>query len=267
MFGFPITPMVRALLLINIGVFALVALGLLPGDMLALRHFSSSQFRVYQIITSMFAHGGIGHLIGNMFGLFMFGPGLEKIWGPKRFLVFYLVCGIGASFIYTVANTIQFNNIEKSIAAYKQDPNPYSYELIINKKFQEYEPGNPFFFYNFPREFEKAPNNPYLIRTSVETLEKFYNGMIDRGLVGASGAVYGIILGFGLLFPNTVLMFIFFPFPIKAKYFVAIYGLFEVYQAFQRNPHDPVAHIAHLGGMIFAYLIIVYWRKKRDHFY
>lgn len=164
----------------------------------------------------MFMHGGFTHLFFNMFALWMFGRILEQVWGPKRFLFYYLVCGIGAGFIQEI---VQYVHYEMVLSAYT------------------------------------SVNTGY----SVIPMGEYLNMMTT---VGASGAIYAILLGFGMLFPNQPLFIFPLPFPIKAKYFVIGYALIELYAGFANNPGDNVAHFAHLGGMIFGFILIMYWRKK-----
>ena len=176
----------------------------------------AEDFRLYQLVTYMFMHGGFTHLFFNMFALYMFGRALEYIWGPKRFLLFYLVSGIGAGLLQELVQYIEF---ETYLSAYQ----------YVNLGY-----GDP------------VPMADYLnmLRT-----------------VGASGAIYAILLGFGLSFPNEK-MFIFpLPVPIKAKYFVVGYALIELALGFSGGS-DGVAHFAHLGGMLFGLALILYWRKK-----
>lgn len=183
---------------------------------LGLHFFLADHFNAAQLITYMFMHGGFTHLFFNMFALWMFGRILEQVWGPRRFLFYYLMCGIGAGVIQEIA---QFVYYETVLSAYD------------------------------------SVNTGY----SIIPMEEFLNRMTT---VGASGAVYGILLGFGMLFPNRP-MFIFpLPVPIKAKYFVAGYALIELFSALANNPNDNVAHLAHLGGMVFGFFLIMHWRKK-----
>ena len=170
----------------------------------------------WSIITYMFMHGGFTHLFFNMFAVWMFGRILEQVWGPKRFLFYYLACGIGAGLIQEL---VQYIHYETVLSAYD------------------------------------SVNTGY----SIIPMEEYLNMMTT---VGASGAVYAILLGFGMLFPNQP-MFVFpLPFPIKAKYFVIGYALIELFSGLANNPGDNVAHFAHLGGMIFGFILIMYWRKK-----
>lgn len=271
MVGNNLTPIVKILLIANIGIFLIakitnfnVAL-----DFMALRHFSASGFSIHQIITHMFMHGDFLHLFFNMFGVFMFGPALENIWGGKRFLIFYFFCGLGSALIFTGVNTFEYQQTRKAIDTYRVNPNPYDYELIMHKNFNEYKkfPQLSEYFVDLPREYKANPENKSLSKTTVGVLNEFYELKLNKPMVGASGALFGILLGFGMLFPNTLLMMLFIPVPIKAKYFVMIYGALELFAGLQNRPEDNIAHFAHLGGMIFAFILIKYWQNQRNSFY
>lgn len=222
------TPVVRNLLIINV-IFYVVTHMLAPGltPLLAGYYPAAPQFQPWQVVTHMFMHAGIGHIFFNMFALFMFGSQLERVWGPKRFLNYYLACGLGAFALH---------------------------ELVVGYGlFMEYGTW-------FPNLQEIYPELGY---TAAQR-------MADRTfvpVVGASGAVFGLLLGFGMLFPNTRLQLLFPPVPIKARYFVLGYGAIELMSALQNNPGDNVAHFAHLGGMIFGYLLLKKWQRDRDVFY
>ncbi len=212
----------KNLLIINVLCFfgALVAqrYGMDLSDMLGLHFFLASDFRLYQLVTYMFMHADFQHIFFNMFAVWMFGRTLEMVMGPKRFLVYYMVCGIGAGLVQEV---VQFAD----------------YALRLS----QYEGVNT--------------------GLSIIPMAEYLNMMTT---VGASGAVYGILLAFGMLFPNTQ-MFVFpIPFPIKAKFFVMGYAAIELFAGLGASG-DGIAHFAHLGGMIFGLILIMYWRKKNDN--
>ena len=203
------TPVVKNLVIINALVF--LAQSAMPGlEPLLMGHYPlGANFEPWQVITHMFMHGSLTHIFFNMFALVVFGSALERAWGSKRFLQYYMLCGIGAFFIYEA--TVGYEVFQLT-------------DRII------------------------------------------YEGLAGR-VVGASGCVYGLLLGFGMLFPNTELILLFPPIPIKAKYFVIIYGLIELSLAMSNSPGDNVAHVAHLGGMLFGFLLIKQWQKNRKNFY
>ena len=197
----------------------------------------SEQFMPLQIITHMFMHGGLFHLFFNMFALYMFGGILENVWGPKRFFIYYMVCGLGAAFVHESVIMFQYNKLMNIIS-------PDQLEMVLNDGAAYLRQGEVF---------------------TNETMKQLQM-LLNVPTVGASGAVFGILLAFGVLFPNTQLMLLFPPIPIKAKYFVIGYGAIELYFALTQ-PGSNIAHAAHLGGMLFGYILIKYWRRTTNTLY
>lgn len=239
-FGLP--PVVKNLILINI--LMLLAdftvrsvFGLDLTMVLGLYFPKSDQFMPLQIFTHMFMHGGIWHLFFNMYALYIFGQVLEQVWGPKRFFIYYMVCGLGAAFIHETVILIQYGRIINLIS-------PDQLELVLSEGAAYFREGKVF---------------------SDDTM-KSLQLLLNTPTVGASGAVFGILLAFGVLFPNTQLMLLIPPIPIRAKYFVLIYGGIELYLAVTQ-PGSNIAHAAHLGGMLFGYILIRYWRKTTNTLY
>lgn len=232
--GYSSLPVViKNLLIINAIVF--FALSILPSDdkawiynTLSLHFFESSLFKPWQIITSMFMHEDVGHFFFNMFALWMFGNVLENIWGAKKFLTFYLVSGIGAAIIYLLI--AQFSNADL-FAAYK--------------------------------EMLSMPMQP-----DTKDLYKFIKlqQAVNVPTIGASGAVFGILIAFGYLFPNTYLYF-YFLFPIKTKWAVLGYIGYELTMAIIGFSGDNVAHTAHLGGAIAGFIMVYIWNKRGKNYY
>ncbi|MDR1984666.1 MAG: rhomboid family intramembrane serine protease [Prevotellaceae bacterium] len=228
------TPVVTNIIIIN--VLMLIASNLFDLSGFALFYPSSPFFKPYQFITHMFMHGGIFHLIFNMYALWMFGKILEKVWGSQRFFIFYFVTGLGAAAIYTLVNYFQISSIQSHID-----------ESMLQQMRLWLDEGL------------KSTSTDFYIRN-------WYN-IINIPVVGASGAVFGVLLGFGMLFPNTVLQLLFPPVRLKVKYFVIIYGAIELYLAINNPVGGGIAHTAHLGGMIFGFILIKVWGKKRNIFY
>ena len=212
-------PVTKNLLIINVlcflGYIVAQKYGIDLNNTLGLHFFLASDFNLAQLVTYMFMHANFQHIFFNMFAFLMFGRRLEHVLGAKRFLSYYMVCGIGAGLVQELVQYIQ-----------------YAMEL---SHYDNVDTG-----------------------LSIIPMAEFLNMMTT---VGASGAVYGILLAFGMLFPETR-MFVFpLPFPIKAKFFVIGYAVIELFSGFGSSG-DGVAHFAHLGGMIFGFLLIMYWRKK-----
>ncbi len=190
-----------------------------------------------QIVTHMFMHGSFWHLFFNMYALFIFGLVLENTWGPKRFFIYYMVSGLGAAFVHESVILFQYERLMNVIS-------PDQLQLVLNEGTAYFREGKVF------------------TDSTMQSLQL----LLNTPTVGASGAVFGILLAFGVLFPNTQLMLLIPPIPIRAKYFVMIYGGIELYLAFTQ-PGSNIAHAAHLGGMIFGYILIRYWRKTTNTFY
>ena len=222
----------KNLLIINVLLWVASAtlpkLGIDIQAFLGLHYIGSQKFLLSQLITYMFMHDpySFSHVFFNMFGVYMFGRVLEQVWGPKRFLFFYVVTGIGAALVQELMWYIDLSQyLEWFLSHYLniQQGVIYSAETIVQAK------------------------------------ELALNSMLT---IGASGCVFGILLGFGMLFPNTPLYLMFVPIPIKAKYMVVGYGLIELFAGFANFSGDNVAHFAHLGGMLFGFFLIRYWKKK-----
>jgi membrane associated rhomboid family serine protease len=266
MFG-RITPVVRNLLIINVAIFFLSSLFNIDiNEYLSLRNLHSEYFLPFQFFTYMFLHGSTWHLISNMFGLFIFGPLLEQFWGPKRFLVFYIVTGVGAGILYSGINYYETNQFESAVEKYNEQPSPGEFKYVMEKKAHISVKSNAQ-INSFIYDYNDNPEDPSYISQSKQLLREVLYRKSNSQMVGASGAIFGILLAFGVLFPNTVLMLLFPPIPIKAKYFVAIYGLFELFTGIQRASGDNVAHFAHLSGMLVAFILLKMWQKDRKKFF
>ncbi len=190
-----LTPVVKNIVMINVMVYIMQMVFPSLESWLALSNVSTPFFKPYQLFTYMFAHGGLFHIFFNMLALSFLGPMLESFWGPKRFLLFYLITGIGAG----------------------------AFNILI---------------------------------------DLFFGVGSFSSMVGASGAVYGVLTAFGVLFPNLELMLLFPPIPIKAKYLVMILGGIAIYSGFAASPGDNTAHFAHLGGIVVAFILLQFWRGR-----
>ncbi len=188
-------------------------------DILGLHFFMASDFHVYQLITYMFMHGGFEHIIFNMFALWMFGCVVERVWGAKKFLFYYITCGVGAGLFQEAAQYVSYLYNDFS-----------AYQFIVDAN------------------GTRLPMGDYLNLWTT---------------VGASGAIYAILLAFGMIYPNERIFIFPLPVPIKAKYFVIGYAAIELFSALATRG-DGVAHIAHLGGMVFGFFMIRYWRKQME---
>jgi membrane associated rhomboid family serine protease len=198
-------------------------------------YYMSPEFAPWQIITHMFMHSdaSIGHLFFNMYGLFVFGSLLEQVWGPKRFLIYYMISGLGAFALHMGINHFEIQALISKVG-----------QSGLNSVLSE--------------GLDALNMNQNFVDKDLANLNLGIHGSI----VGASGCVFGILLAFGLLFPNMELMLLFPPIPIKAKWFVFGYGALEVLLALSNRQGDNVAHFAHIGGMIFGYILLKIWQKR-----
>ncbi|MES2139132.1 MAG: rhomboid family intramembrane serine protease [Bacteroidota bacterium] len=206
-------------------------------DYLGLHYPLAESFRPWQLVSYMFMHGNFMHLFFNMFALWMFGNTLENYWGPKRFLIYYMATGIGAGIIQLIVTHFRLMSLYSQISA--DDLN-----FVINQG------------------AEIVQRNEHFKDPILENINLLMNSVT----IGASGAVFGILLAFGMLFPNT-LLYIYFAIPIKAKWFVVLYGAVELYSGIANSSGDNVAHFAHLGGMLFGFILIKFWQKRRNNTY
>lgn len=269
-------PVVKNLLIIN-GLFFLATIVLGNQfrvdltDTLGLHYFLSDDFRPYQFITYMFMHGSFMHLFFNMFALWMFGNTLENYWGPKRFLTYYIITGIGAALCHYSIVYFQNQPIIDLINNYLANPSLQDFQSFLNSS--DFKLGSQVAIDHFnetiPTLYSEAlsmNNTEEALRISIEYMQVYKADFLNAPVVvGASGPVFGILLAFGMLFPNTML-YIYFAIPIKAKWFVILYGAAELYSGIANNPGDNVAHFAHLGGMLFGFILIKYWQNKRQSF-
>ena len=221
---------IKQLIVINIiFYFGSQFLGDLSYDILALHYFENDKFLISQLITHMFMHGSLSHILFNMFGLWMFGSPLEQMWGKKKFLFFYFSAGLGAAalqmFVYnfqvqTLYDVIELNNLSLS--------NP---DLLLN----------------------------YMSQSDYNQAVSSFNSV----MVGASGAIYGILVAFAFSFPNSKLMLLFPPIPIKAKYFVPLLILMDLFFGLSSFSIGSIAHFAHIGGALIGLIMVLYWKKNQ----
>ncbi|NLR91349.1 MULTISPECIES: rhomboid family intramembrane serine protease [Flammeovirga] len=262
--GQNLTPNVKILLLINLLIFGAVNL-IHSIDVVALLgyHYPKSEyFQVFQPFTYMFVHRDFAHIFSNMFALFIFGPMLENVLGSKRFLILYLVTGLGGGALYGLVNFVEIHQMEASAAQFILSSTPENFLAFCQDHAEVYLQHNTT-LYNFAESiFPADPNNPGLQKEAVEFARKITIDRMNIPMIGASGAIFGILFTFAYLFPNLRLMLLFPPIPIKAKYLVGAYILYETYELINQNPADNVAHLAHLGGALFAYLLMRHWKYQ-----
>ena len=234
-----LTDAIKHLIIINVILF--VAPQLLKLDftnILALHYPKNEHFGIWQYVTHMFMHGSFSHILFNMYGLWAFGTPLEQMWGKKKFVFFYFSAGIGAGLIYTLANYYQFNGIYEQLMNFGLSASDIQNILNVGS-------------YNDSR-----------ILLSNEEMIKFYS-LYHTPAVGASGAVYGVLVAFGMYFKDAKLALIFFPVPIAAKYFIPVIILGDLFFGMTKYSIGNIAHFAHVGGALIGFLIAWYWKKNQ----
>ncbi|MDP4600548.1 MAG: rhomboid family intramembrane serine protease [Polaribacter sp.] len=236
-----ITDAIKHLIVINIIVF--VAPQLMQTDytnILALHFPKNEHFGFWQYATHLFMHGGFAHILFNMYGLWAFGTPLEQMWGKNKFIFFYFSSGIGAGLIYTMVNYYQFNSI---------------FELFIQAGLNESE---------VIAILKQGSTNDFRVLEAI-TQQQFNEifALYNTPAVGASGAVYGVLVAFGMYFKDAKLALIFFPVPIAAKYFIPIMILGDLFFGVTKYSVGNIAHFAHIGGALIGFIIALYWKKNQ----
>ena len=234
-----ITEIAKHLLIINIiFFFASSVLGEIMYDLFAMHYPNNPNFFIWQPITHMFMHGDLTHIMFNMFGLWMFGTPLEQMWGKQKFIFFYISAGLGAVLLQTIIYHIDVVSVNQILSEYG-----------LSK-------GEIDLFY------ETGRLNTSLIQSIGE--DRLFSGIqsFKALMVGASGALYGILVAFAMLFPNVQLMLLFPPIPVRAKYLVPILILFDLFFGFTSYSVGPIAHFAHIGGAITGFIMMWYWKKN-----
>jgi membrane associated rhomboid family serine protease len=232
-------------------------------DLLALHHVKSPLFQPWQLITHMFLHGDLWHLVGNMFALWMFGSILENVWGPKRFLTFYFLCGLGAALIHLAFLWYDYHGLLNEFLMLKLNPTPEKITAFYDTYGLRRIPKAALAYENYIA----APDNSLYVQQVVNYISDVTYSVVSRATLGASGAVFGVLAAFVYLFPNTYIYLYFFV-PVKAKWMGLIYFGIELFSAIQNSAGDNVARWAHIGGGVVGFLLVITWnRNKRRNFY
>ena len=235
-----ISETVKHLLIINCIFFlASIIVGESMYDFFALHFPDSPKFEYWQIITHMFMYGDFSHILFNMIGLWMFGTPMEQMWGKNKFIFYYLSTGLGAALLQITIYYYQVNQV-----------NEFFSDLNLNSSIISE-------FYLSSRLPADIINN-----IDIEILKRAFSSY-NSVLVGASGALYGVLVAFAMSFPNTQLMLLFPPIPIKAKYLVPILIFADLFFGFSSYSIGPIAHFAHLGGALTGFLMLYYWKKNQ----
>jgi len=248
-----IPPVIKNLLLINIVVF--IGIGIMESRGVYLSNFlsayavNSPYFQPYQVVSHLFVHASIGHLFFNMLALVIFGSMLERVWGAKRFFIFYFACGIGAFLIYQSISMVQIYNVRELMASQGYDPNILFYDIKNSLNI-------------YTNQYNYHLTNNETINMEINHLRSLYGAAGG----GASGAIFGVSAAFAILFPNTQMQLLFPPIPIKAKYLIGAYFVIELYMSFNTQG-DHVGHLAHVGGAIVGAILVLIWRRTGKNFY
>ena len=228
-------------------------------DYFALHAWQSDLYKPWQLITHMFLHGDFSHILGNMFALWMFGSILENVWGPKRFLLFYMLCGVGAALIHLAILSYQLiplaTEYEHLLLLSKTNASGFT-EAIYNYSTKHQIP-----LTQILAENKVSLSTPGLAPQLMDMITSYYNKTLGTATLGASGAVFGILIAFVYLFPNTDI-YIYFLFPVKAKWLGIAYFAFELYKGIQNAAGDNIARWAHVGGAIIGFILVFIWKKK-----
>ena len=273
--GFQVLPpVVKNILIINVLVLAAqyfignpnLIIGDYITDNFALHSWNSPLFKFWQPLTYMFMHGGIMHILFNMFALWTFGSVLENIWGAKRFLIFYIVCGLGAGFAQLLVQHFQQIDLMNDWNKLKFDFNPTNFQQFYVKYLKDID-YNGIIVQNLNR-WNSDLNNKSYAQDLINSTNLGVTIQLSNPTVGASGAIFGLLVAFGYLFPNTRLTIFPIFIPIKAKWFVLGYAALELFYTLQNSPTDNVAHVAHLGGALVGFILVYFWnRTNRRQFY
>lgn len=257
-----VTPVVKQLLIINIIFFIGSQFVEIANSFFALYYFESIMFKFWQPLTHMFMHGGIGHIFFNMFALYSFGSALEHFWGGKKFLFFYISCGLGAAILHSAVNYFQIHALINSVSELNLKPSDI--KVLLNSDLR-----NVF------------DDNGKMITSSVQSIlenvkcsqEQFNiiaeaNSLTRTPAVGASGAIYGLLVAFAFMVPNAELALLFIPIPIKAKYFVPGLLAIDLFLGFKGSSifgagSTGIAHFAHIGGAITGFIMMWFWKKNQ----
>ena len=242
-----ITPVTRNIIILNVIFFVatfLLANANINLEALLAGYFPlSPNFRSWQIITHMFMHAGLMHIVFNMFTLYSFGPVLEQVLGQKKFIILYFAAGLGGFALYNIWNYYEVSQVTNFLVAHGFD---------LHDVYKTVDYSEPKYYPNF--------SNNQAINTEAQKLFR----ILKTPMVGASGAIFGVIAAFSTLFPDAKLMFMFIPFPIKAKYLTPIIIVVSIVLGFGQFSGDNIAHFAHLGGAFIGFLFVWNWKKNRD---
>jgi len=269
--GISLPPVVKNIIIINVVLFAVTQLSIYVFNTdILLRHLAlfsirSPLFEPHQVVTHMFMHANLAHIFFNMFGVFMFGRILEQLWGSKKMLIFYTVTGLGAAILHLAVNYFQMSNMLSLANEFQATPGYSLFNQIVTKYGSR--TGHYDQMMNFMQQWFYKPDDLSFVEGGRQYVAQIIESNLMIPMVGASGAVFGLLIAFAMMFPDVELMLIFLPIPIKAKYFVPFYALLELFFGVAGFQWDNVAHFAHLGGALFGFILVKYWKRNQFNIY
>lgn len=226
-------------------------------DTLGLHSVVSDEFRLFQLFTHMFLHGSFAHVALNMFALWMFGVSLEQVWGLRRFVTYFVLCGLGAALLHLGVWSWRTWRLKQAYELFREQPSFTTYHLVKKRL-----PGSTGTLADsYAQLAEQEQWQGLQTQRTIRLVGEMVEGAISIPMVGASGAVFGILLAFGMLFPRTTVL-VFFILPMPAIVVVLLFGLIELLFGILNLPGDPIAHFAHLGGMLVGWVILRYWYRR-----
>ena len=276
MFNIQITPVVKKILLVNVIIWLItIFVPFLNLDHhFAMYDVSSDNFRPWQFITHIFMHASrdfygdiiFSHILMNSLGLIFIGPMVERQLGEKRFLSYYLLTGFGAAAIHLAASRLYMNHLNVLLYEFSQNPTRDAFHILTDKLISRSniiaDPQLNNWYRSVYNNLSPENISPGIVEQAKSFLSLFIQKNADSKMVGASGAIYGLIAALGVMFPNTTFMLLFPPIPIKAKWLALFLGGYAFYQGIQFNPADNVGHFAHLGGAVIGAILIFQWKRK-----
>jgi len=274
--GFGGMPVVtKNIIIINVIMFIATMLAQSRGidltNLLGLHYYSASDFKPHQFITYIFMHGSVTHILFNMLAVYIFGQVLEQLWGPKRYLTFYILTGFGAALAQYLVIHFSIHQVINAVDLVHNNLTHESFEALFgSSEFRKNVSPDFISDYNlFLKQYTVAlqDGSPRALGLASQFLLDYKNQLLNAPvIVGASGSLFGLLGAFGMLFPNRELYLYFF-IPIKAKWLVIGYGALELFSGWKNDPQDNVAHFAHLGGLFVGIILVLIWRRDRNHFY
>lgn len=263
---FQLTPIVKKILIINaVILFLEYILKISFSPLLGVHYLFSEDFYIFQYVTYMWLHADFWHFIRNMLPIVFLGSILENSWGAKRFLIFYLITGIGAGILYGAVGVFGHQDMANDKNAFLANPNPEAFDIFIhNHAVDNYDMVT---LGDFANDYYDQEDNTRITEQAKSYVSQIYNQMSNSNMIGASGAVFGVLLAFAMLFPGMEIRLLFPPIPIKAAYLVYVFAAYEIYSEINKADGDNISHFTHISGMIVAFIVLKYWQKKRGDFY